>query len=606
MDSRPLRPRYFQGEFLSTDDFRASQRWVDGLRCAHDGELHTWGIGDGLEVTLDGAQRVVVSPGVAVDPSGAVIVLGAQMQVALPSTLPAFLRLTSKEVQVLPARPGWLPRSRILAVLEWSRTQDPDALLLARLAAGPKSDVEVDASVRRHAGMEVGSVELVSIPSSPSANGPALFGWSSAAEHGMRVSADQLRIGPRAGQASAVSVIGGRVAVGTLDPRATLDVRAPNAPLAGAGLLTSEGVVVSCANGTLADQLSPGDWLLSQARDGSAVQAMVVQLLPGNRAETSVAMEVEDAPFERIRWRVARLASEDGQARWVVDRKGTLQLGQEDADSAQRFRVAGGNLRFDGDQRQIGFAADGMVRAGSGQSVAFSQKDRTLTVRDPGGIRLVAGATAQNEPPGVCLLPNGAVGVGTRTPGNRLTVAGGLFASGGFVFPDGTVQTTAEIPIPIGAVIDWWRPAAGIQVPDAYQICDGSTVTDPASKLHGLQLPDLGERFILGAPNPGGIGPVGSDSHQHTFTISSHTHQFVHTHPDYAGVSGGANDGEGDLDKAASQFCDDGHVHQFNAVIPPSSTSDTGANSDAGQTEKTAVASNVPPYIGLLKLMRIR
>ncbi|MBX5484122.1 MAG: hypothetical protein IRZ16_20035 [Myxococcaceae bacterium] len=600
-DPRPLRPRYFQGEFLSTADFRAAQRWVDGLRCAHDGALHTWGIAQGLEVEWDGADKVTVSPGVAVASSGELIVLTEARRVPIPSVLPSFLRLASAEQPVEPVRSGWLKRTRIVAVLEWTATEDPQSLILAKLMPGP----EVDASLRRYAGMEVGSVEFMS-PAPPASGAPALYGWSAAGQRGLRVSADLLRMEPRTVSAAAVSVTGGRVAVGSLDPRATFDLRAPNAPLAGQGRLTSQGSVVWCTDGSLAEQISPGDWLLSRTRAGEEVQAQVVRLLPGDRAETSVPMEVEDAPFERIRWRVARLASADRRALWVVDRAGALQLGQEQPDNAARLRVAGGDLRFDGEGRQIGFAADGSVRAHPGQSLTFSQKDRTLTLRDPGTIRFVAGVTAENEPAGVCLQPNGNVGVGTRSPDNPLTVEGAIYASGGFVFPDGTVQTTAEIPVPIGTVIDWWRPNADIQVPDAWQICDGRTVTDPASPLNGVQLPDLGDRFILGAADAASMGPVGSDSHHHTYAVGSHTHTFIHAHPDYSGTSGGGNDGEGDKDNAASQFSDKGHRHQFQATIPPSSTSETGVNSDSGQTALTSSASLLPPYIGLLKLMRIR
>lgn len=54
------------------------------------------------------------------------------------------------------------------------------------------------------------------------------------------------------------------------------------------------------------------------------------------------------------------------------------------------------------------------------------------------------------------LLQNGAIGIGTETPEERLTVNGRIQSSeGGFVFPDGTVQVTAQSegpPGPTGAI----------------------------------------------------------------------------------------------------------------------------------------------------------
>lgn len=50
------------------------------------------------------------------------------------------------------------------------------------------------------------------------------------------------------------------------------------------------------------------------------------------------------------------------------------------------------------------------------------------------------------------LIENGSLGVGTAAPSERLDVNGRVRSrSGGFVFPDGTVQTTAQVAGPTGA-----------------------------------------------------------------------------------------------------------------------------------------------------------
>lgn len=63
--------------------------------------------------------------------------------------------------------------------------------------------------------------------------------------------------------------------------------------------------------------------------------------------------------------------------------------------------------------------------------------------------------------------------------------------------------------VPVGGVIDWWRPMDDDErfpIPAGFMICDGSLVVDPESPLNGYQLPDLNQRFIYGTTNPAEIG----------------------------------------------------------------------------------------------------
>jgi len=70
--------------------------------------------------------------------------------------------------------------------------------------------------------------------------------------------------------------------------------------------------------------------------------------------------------------------------------------------------------------------------------------------------------------------------------------------------------------VPIGGVVDWYRPDASFPVPEGYMVADGSTVTDPQSPLVNKVLPDLRAKFVQGATTPDEIGTAGG--------MSSHSH----------------------------------------------------------------------------------
>lgn len=101
--------------------------------------------------------------------------------------------------------------------------------------------------------------------------------------------------------------------------------------------------------------------------------------------------------------------------------------------------------------------------------------------------------------------------------------------------PDGSI-TQAKLAVgvaalPVGAVIDWWRPNPATPVPDGFQICDGGEVIDPDSPLNGETLPNLIGRFTRGV-SPTDIGVAGGEStHEHELLPPPHTHTIDHKHP---------------------------------------------------------------------------
>lgn len=88
--------------------------------------------------------------------------------------------------------------------------------------------------------------------------------------------------------------------------------------------------------------------------------------------------------------------------------------------------------------------------------------------------------------------------------------------------------------VPIGTILDWYRPTATTPVPDGFKICDGSLITDPASPFNGQNAPNLIDRFTYGVDSSR-IGQSGGQidannpsvnlAHDHTYTdVPSHTH----------------------------------------------------------------------------------
>jgi hypothetical protein len=78
------------------------------------------------------------------------------------------------------------------------------------------------------------------------------------------------------------------------------------------------------------------------------------------------------------------------------------------------------------------------------------------------------------------------------------------------------VCSCATGKVPVGGVVDWYRPNASFPIPDGYMIADGSIVTDSESPLLNETLPDLRSKFVRGAAALNEIGATGG--------LASHSH----------------------------------------------------------------------------------
>jgi hypothetical protein len=183
----------------------------------------------------------------------------------------------------------------------------------------------------------------------------------------------------------------------------------------------------------------------------------------------------------------------------------------------------------------------------------------------------------------------GNVGIGTTSPQAKLHV-GGTAGVDGIMYPDNTLQTTAaggSASVPIGTVIDWWRPNDSFPVPDGYQICDGSVVNDAQSPFNGQTLPNLIGRFARGANTAENIGVV-SGSTTHTHSISGSTATAQTNIREELGPNLTTSLGPG-FEAATSS-----HSH---SIYPHNHEPGSLNNEDA---------AHLPPYVMLLKIMRIR
>ena len=146
------------------------------------------------------------------------------------------------------------------------------------------------------------------------------------------------------------------------------------------------------------------------------------------------------------------------------------------------------------------------------------------------------------------------------------------------------VGTTAQEE-PVGTIIAWGGPLSSI--PDNYQLCDGGTPqTSTLQDLLGVgaNVPDLRDRFIIGAGNNYAVDATGGES---TVTLTenqipSHHHD-VDTHNEWSSTHGNWTSGTGYRQE-----------HTWASYYKPE-TSDTGG----GQAH-----NNMPPYYALCYIIK--
>jgi len=143
--------------------------------------------------------------------------------------------------------------------------------------------------------------------------------------------------------------------------------------------------------------------------------------------------------------------------------------------------------------------------------------------------------------------------------------------------------------VPIGTIIDWWRDENAPVVqpePTGYQVCDGSEIRDDKSPLKGQRVPNLTNLFIRGVTKPDLIGSTGGSE----------------TSP-LPAMTGSCYLGGSDPGAQAYNTRDDNQGWGSNVHLRV----DGGSSTEEGQHRHHmgGLVFIIPPYLGLLKLMRV-
>lgn len=212
------RGRFFDGQFLTAQDFVDEQRYhIDRLRRALD-HLTSSGVADGLEVSAAGPWRIRVGSGVALDEHGRLLVLTAAIELAdVPKDIPGGVVDVALRYDELESRvqggsseeegTRGATRLRELPALEFHAPGAPPprplvALARLQLTADGGITVVTPNPVRRSAGLRLpGSGPSAPVLRSGAPARPGLVGLTGDLQ------------------------VSGRLGVGTADPEAELDVR---------------------------------------------------------------------------------------------------------------------------------------------------------------------------------------------------------------------------------------------------------------------------------------------------------------------------------------------------------------------------------------------
>lgn len=180
---------------------------------------------------------------------------------------------------------------------------------------------------------------------------------------------------------------------------------------------------------------------------------------------------------------------------------------------------------------------------------------------------------------------------------------------------NGKTETELAVQaVPVGTIVDWYRPGPSTPVPTSWKVCDGSTVTDAASPLNGQAVPNLVGRFTRGIGLADATGATGGADSQlvtlsHNHSVPGHTHSIPdHSHA-FSGQTG-TPIGVTVPIQGVFQFtlANIDHVHNFSGTTNLGGPGQTGSggNVNTDTVNQSVTVNTVPAYVGVLKIIRIK
>jgi len=189
------------------------------------------------------------------------------------------------------------------------------------------------------------------------------------------------------------------------------------------------------------------------------------------------------------------------------------------------------------------------------------------------------------------------------------------------------------LAVPIGTILDWFCNSP-CTVPSGYAIANGQLINDPASPFNGQNIPDLTKKFVRGVTDVNDVGQTGgSTMHNHAITDPDHQHGSAGSHTHLTDTKEGHSHttsleshnhlttdtfGQKMALIGTTDVADDHHNHGISINFHSHSTSNepehfhTTENSlshthPLAQTGITVDGNNnEPPYVGLVKIIRIK